>query len=560
MEKKISFSIVLISCLFLSQSLLAQLSSQEVESIDQLFSKHDNSASPGCIVGVIKDGKLVYAQGFGMANLQEKISMGPETEFCIGSMTKQFTAACIGLLVQNGKVSLDEDIRTYLPELSNFDQRITVRHLLHHTSGIRDYSVLMNMSGKRYQRFTTYEETLPYLQKQSSLNFAPNTKHLYSNSGFLLLQEMVRRVSGQSLQSFADQHVFGPLGMDDTFYNADIDRITTTKTLSYRKDRGEFIPIVDQSGGVSNELIQTTLIDLLAWDQNFYHGKVGGTSLLTMLQTPGILEHGDTINYAHGLELGSYKGIEFVTHGGGNLGFGSDMIRFPEHRTSIIVLSNSTSINQRSLMYRIADIVLESHLSQTPQSAVEPVPTISLSNAQLKKYGGHYWNTLINQHRVVYFEDGVLRYNRPDRYESRLVPVAEHTFRMLNGRNQQTATVVRFVLKENDSKELYVRVGSGPESYSYSFEEVQPTPRYLRQFEGTFYNEDLDLTLDAIFMNKRLFLVTKQKMRFRLGPVKADYFAYLDGGVTFIRDSDRILSGFVADVQRARGLHFRKVE
>ena len=213
--------LLLLLTFFCFPILHGQISNEQIKKIDQLFSKYKNPNSPGCMVGVIDDGEFIYTKGFGMANVQEQIPFTSDTEFCIGSITKQFVATCIGLLVEDGKVKLDEDIRTYLPEFSNYDQGITVRHLLHHTSGIRDYTTLKGIEGNYYKRFTTYEETTPLLKKQRALNFPPNTKQLYSNSGYLLLQEIVRRVSGQSLQAFAAENIFEPLKMNHTFFNVE---------------------------------------------------------------------------------------------------------------------------------------------------------------------------------------------------------------------------------------------------------------------------------------------------------------------------------------------------
>lgn len=545
---------------FCFSPVISQISVDQAKKIDQLFSEYNDPSSPGCVVGVIDKGQFVYAKGFGMANIKQGIAFTPNTEFCIGSITKQFTATCIGLLALEGKIDLDEDIRTYLPELSNYDHGITVRHLLHHTSGIRDYSGLMSILGKKYKSFITYEETLPLLQKQKVLNFLPNTKRIYSNSGYLLAQEMVRRVSGQSLQSFAEEHIFASLGMRQTFYNSDFARITSDKTTSYTKDReGNFIPIIEQSAGVSNELIQTTLRDLLAWDQNFYHYKVGSEALSKMLQSPAILENGDTVNYGFGLELGNYLGVKFVTHGGSNLGYVSEFVRFPEQRKSIIVFSNGPFFNVYSMVFRIADIVLKDQLTEIRPETV-PVPTIKLSNDSLKKYCGPYWNTQIDEPRYVYLKNDTIRYNRPDWYESPLVPIGNHSFKMLNSRDEQTASTVRFVLNESGKNELYLGTKNGAESLSYIFEEAKYRKKELSQFEGKYYSEEIDFTFEVTFMNKALNLITDTKKRYRLSPSKADYFKdRINRKIVFIRDEENNITGFTMDTTRVKKLFFQKV-
>ena len=556
-----TFLLILLSCICFSQS-IGQIPTDQAEKIDQLFAQYDNPNSPGCVIGVIDDGQFVYAKGYGMANIKEKLPFSPDTEFCIGSVTKQFTATCIGLLVQERKVNFEEDIRTYLPELSNYDQGITIRELLHHTSGIKDYTALNSIQEKTYRRFTTYQETLPLLQKQKTLNFSPNTKHLYSNSGYLLLQEIVRRVSGQSLQAFAKEHIFEPLNMNHSFYNTDFDRISSKNTNGYRIDSEEnIVPCVRQSAGISNELIQTTLKDLLLWDQNFYHHKVGGEALDKMLHTCGILENGDTINYASGLVIGNYSGIRSVNHSGGNLGYGSEIIRFPEHKKSIIVLTNAPLVNPVSMARKIADIVLEKEIKAAPKNQIEPVPTIHLSNSELKQYCAPYWNTSINQPRYVYFKNGTIRYNRPDNYESPLVPIGDHTFRMLNSKNEQTATTVRFVLKKDGTNELYVKTSKGEESFSYQFEEANYSKKDFKQFEGRFFSDEVDFSFEVKLMGKILYLITDQKARYKLNTLKADYFIdRANRRVTFSRDEAQKINGFTMDFQRAKGLFFQKMK
>ena len=552
-----SLLVLLFACW--ASNLLAQFTTVHEQQIDVLLEPYLQPNSPGCAVGVIQYGKLVYSKGFGLANIELGTPITPDTEFCIGSMTKQFTAMCIGLLVQAGKINLDDDIRSYLPEFAHYDQGVTIRHLLHHTSGIRDYGTLLSITGATYKRFTTYDETMPLLSRQLSLNFPPNTKHLYSNSGFLLLQEIVRRISGQSLQEFANETIFVPLNMNHSFFNADFNRLTNSQTISYwQNGDGTMIPFKEQVGGVSNELIQTTLKDLVNWDQNFYHSKVGGKEWIKMLQKPGVLESGDTINYAFGLQVGDYKGMQYVTHGGGNLGFGSDMIRFPEHQTTIIVLSNSTIVNQRALMYTIADIVLSKSLVE-PSSTYKPVSTVKLSKSELTQYCGPYWNTKIDEARFIYFRDDTIRYNRPDRYESPLVPIGNHEFKMLNRQNEQTASTVRFVLNNNAPNELFFRSADGSESYSYQFEEVKPTKNYLSQFEGTYTSNEIDFSFNVGYMDKKLYLITKEKLRNRLYPNMADHFIDQNNRkITFVRNSSDQITGFTMDLSRVKGLIFHK--
>src|SRR5262249_27030558 len=302
--------------------------------VDALFAKYNKPDSPGCALGVIKDGKLIYARGYGMANLEHNIPNGPQIVYDIGSMSKQFTAASILLLAAQGKLSLDDDVRKYIPELPAYQQPITIRHMLHHTSGMRDYAALFGLAGSNFEDASTDDDALKMIVRQKALNFTPGAEWLYSNSGYFLLSLIVKRASGKTLAEFAREQIFDPLGMKSTLYLDDHKRIVPRRATAYtaaeRANAGGSFQIemsnFEQTG---DGAVQSTIEDLLRWDQNFYQPKVGGQALLDQLQTVGALNNGQKLDYALGMYVDEYKGLRRVWHSGAWAGYRSNLTRFP---------------------------------------------------------------------------------------------------------------------------------------------------------------------------------------------------------------------------------------
>jgi len=329
--------------------------------VDALFEEWDRPTSPGCALGVIRDGALVYARGYGSANLERGTPITPTSVFYIASVSKQFTASAAVLLALDGRLSLDDDVRQYVPELPDYGSTITVRHLLTHTSGLRDYLSLMEYAGMSLEQPWEPADILALIARQEELNFAPGTQYLYSNTGYFLIPIIVERITGQPFRAFADERIFRPLGMRDSRFHDDYTRAVERRVLSYRADRDDdfeldFLEMFDQVG--SGGLL-TTVEDLARWDDSFYTGVVFGTEFLEALQTRGVLANGDTIRYALGLQISDYKSVRTVSHGGSMMGFRTHLLRFPDERFSVICLCNLGGIDPGGLAYRVADRYLE---------------------------------------------------------------------------------------------------------------------------------------------------------------------------------------------------------
>jgi CubicO group peptidase (beta-lactamase class C family) len=303
------------------------------EQVDKVFAKWDSTASPGCAVSVIKDGHIIYKRGYGMADLDHDVPITTETVFHVASISKQFTAASILLLAKEGKLSLDDDVRKYITELPDFGTRITLRHLIHHTSGLRDQWELLGLAGWRYSLdLITDDDVLELMSHQKELNFKPGERHVYCNTGYTLLAQVVKRVSGQSLREFTTARIFQPLGMQNTHFRDDHAEIVKHIAYGYvdgRAGDGYRLSVTnfDTVGATS---LLTTVEDLARWDENFYHPRVGDAELVKQQLQRGRLNNGKELDYAFGLQHGKYRGLPTVDHDGADAGYRADLLRFPE--------------------------------------------------------------------------------------------------------------------------------------------------------------------------------------------------------------------------------------
>ena len=380
-------TLALIVVYLLSSLATAALADSPEARVDAVFADLDNTHSAGCAAVVIHDGKTIYANGYGMANLDHGVPITPDTIFDIGSTSKQFTAAAIALLALDGRLSLDDDVRKHIPELPGYDKTITVRHLLHHTSGVRDYAALLTLSGIDDHDVLSYRDLVGLTARQKNLNFTPGDRHLYSNTGYILLAVIVERVSGQAFGEFVARRIFAPLGMDHSMVYEDRDRIVPHRATGY--SRGKDGPLrMDHYWNFAlggDGQIYTSVGDLALWDSNFYDPQVGGARFLEMMLTRGKLNNGESIDYALGLFRGDYRGLQTVSHGGAWGGFRAQFIRVPEHRFSVVVLCNLGTSGPGRRAHELIDIYLEEHLV-----AEEDIRVVAVDPGVLTPYEGQY--------------------------------------------------------------------------------------------------------------------------------------------------------------------------
>jgi CubicO group peptidase (beta-lactamase class C family) len=368
--------------------------------VDKVFAPWDSRQSPGCALGIYKDGAIAYERGYGMADLEHDVPIGPETPFYVGSVSKQFTAFAAALAIQQGKVGADDSVRKYFPELPEYANAITVRHLVHHTSGLRDFYTLLSIAGKRADDVYDNFSILRLAARQKELNFAPGTDYLYSNTGYALLASLVGRAAGTTFSAFVDANIFAPLGMTSSHVHDDDTRLVKGRAYGYSGTPGNALRLntsVAERVGAGG--VFSTVRDLIKWDENFYTGKVGGRALIEQVQSVGKLSDGKPLTYAWGLQIGRYRGQPIVEHGGSLVGYRAHLMRFPEHHFSVAVLCNLASTLPGGLARRVADIVIGSTLTG-PASGPGPGPAVTTSptrspvkaGTNLSLYAGRFYS------------------------------------------------------------------------------------------------------------------------------------------------------------------------
>jgi CubicO group peptidase (beta-lactamase class C family) len=367
--------------------------------VDEVFADLTKAGSPGCAVGVYRNGRVSYSKGYGLANIEEDVPITPQTVFDIGSTSKQFTATSILLLEKQGKLSVNDDVRKYIPELPDYGPKITILHLLNHTSGLRDYLTLMDLAGINTDSVTTDEDALQIITRQKALNFAPGSDWLYSNTGFFLLSIIVKRVSGKTLREFAAENIFSPLGMTHTQFRDDHTALIPNRAMAYdpKELKDGYTLNVSYFEQTGDGAVHTSVEDLLKWDENFYSGQVGGRDFLAELQEPGKLNSGKVLDYAKGLRIADYRGLHTVSHGGSWGGYRAELLRFPEQHFSVACLCNRGDAATTRRAHQVADIYLGGLMKakeekKTVSKEASEKKEIALSAEQLRGYTGEYWS------------------------------------------------------------------------------------------------------------------------------------------------------------------------
>ncbi len=410
------------------------------EQVDKLFSKVDNQSSPGAAVAILKDGEVIYSRGYGMGNLEYDISITPGTIFHVASVSKQFTAYAIAQLAEEGYLSLDDDVRLHMPEFPDFGEIITLRHLIHHTSGLRDQWELLAMAGWRLDDVITREHILKMLQHQRKLNFTPGEEYLYSNMGYTVLAEVVERVTGQSFQEWTDENIFKPLGMYNTHFHNDHRHIVPNRAYSYAPLReGGFQKSVLNYANAGATSLFTTVEDLALWLKNFNSHTIGNENVIDTMHRRGRLNDGENIEYAFALQITDYRGTPLVGHGGADAGFRSYAGRFPEHNFAVIVLSNLSTIVPQRVALDIADIFLGDSLGpmeintglrpRRRQDADTPAnKNYSPTQQQLLQYTGRYYSEELGTFYTIELRNGSLIATHRRHSDIELTPIINDWF------------------------------------------------------------------------------------------------------------------------------------
>ncbi len=532
--------------------------------VDAVFREYDRSDSPGCALGVFRDGRIEYARGYGMANLELGIANSPQTVFDIGSTSKQFTALAIHLLAREGKLSLDDDVRRWVPEVPDYGRKITLLNLLHHTSGLRDYIELMELQGLRPEDLTTERDSLAILSLQKAANFAPGEEHLYCNSGYFLLSVVVKRASGQSLREFAADRIFGPLGMRHSQFNDSHTRIIPGRATGYSVDAaGGFGIDMSDWEQTGDGAVLTTIEDLFRWDRNFYDPKVGDRRLLDEMLEPGVLNNGRKLAYASALVVGKHRGLPTVSHGGSWAGYRAQLLRFPEQRLSVACLCNLGEANPSSLARQVAEVYLGAWMTAPEPKIAAKEPggrRLVLSPAELERLTGAYRDPAFGPMVVLSVHEQEL-VGKTGRRGFTLVPIANARFRLegLPG-GRREAVFVATGGAARPRMDVTTTLEDG-EIERESFEPVDPwspTASELASMAGTYASAELDTTWRLAVVDGGLVIRHRGLPEKGLTPTIADHFTLDRMELAFQRDGAQRITGFTLGESRVKGIVFRK--
>jgi CubicO group peptidase (beta-lactamase class C family) len=536
-----------------------QVNDSLAKRIDRVFSEWDKTNSPGCSIAVVKKGKVVYTRGYGMSNLEYSIAITPASIFHVASLSKQFTAAAIQRLAQEGKLSLNDDIRKYIPEVPDFGARITLANLMHHTSGLRDQWDLQALAGWRDGDLITEDDVLEMMQRQQGLNFRPGEEYLYCNTGYTLLGVVVRRVTGVTLRRYADSVFFQPLGMSSTHFHNDHTEIVPNRTSAYVKDGGRWaidIPVFDTYGATS---LFTTVGDLAKWDENFYTATVGGRAFIDAMLQPGEFNNGAVQNYASGLALGEYRGRRTVEHSGSDAGYRANFLRIPEEHFSVIVLANLGEINTANLCRRVADLFLPAPGGASSggegagggASAGEAVSPVIVDTVTAARWAGDYFDPVTKTRIKVDVNGATLVNSSILTVNGNILRASSDSVFAFNGteyRFRATGDNVGLVVHSNGMRDRELE----------KVKKVTVSLKGMEEFAGTYYSKELDVKYTVFMKDYTLRVRAPRYEALELMPYIRDVFTgpFL---MEFERDKKGKVAGFRVSTGRSRNIRFEKI-
>jgi CubicO group peptidase (beta-lactamase class C family) len=531
--------------LALGTTLRCLAADDDPQRVDRVFSAYDQPGSPGCALGVIRDGSFIYRKAYGSASLELEVPLSPQSVFYMGSVSKQFTAASVVLAAEQGFLSLDDDVRKYIPELPDYGHPITLRQMLHHTSGLRDFLTLVALSGREAGDLHSEAEIIDLIARQRALNNPPGEEFLYSNSNYYLLGVVIKRATKKSLAEFAAENIFRPLGMTHTRYYDDHTLVLPRRVAAYDPgSNGSFL--VDWSTGydiVGAGGLMSSVDDLLLWDRNFYENKLGKGTLLKQMHTRGVLNNGQQISYALGLELASYRGLPIVEHEGGLYGYRTSLLRFPEQHFTVICLCNLSTTAPSNLARRVADVFLESSLAAEPgqqssgdKSFPDPTP-----------FAGKY----LDPHKHFVYSFTVSGGNLMA-WGANLPRVGANQFKDLG-----TGTIT--FAGSGDSMQATLEMDGQAFFAGQRIQEQHPSDTDLAAYTGRYKSMEILATYTLALRNGTLLLQNNWAPEVKLIPIAPDEFeSEALGTFLFHRDRNHRVDGLNVFTVNARNVGFEK--
>lgn len=521
--------------------------------VDRVFERFDAEHSPGAAVLVVREGEVLFRKGYGRANIEHEVPVTSATVFDIASVSKQFAGFAIATLVEQGLIGLEDDIHKHLPELPDFGETITVDHLVHHTSGIRDWPGTLAVAGWRMDDVISFDQILTMARHQQDLNFTPGAEYSYSNTGYNILAALVERVTGRTFRQWTDENIFQPLGMTHTHFQDDHAETVPNRARGYQPVEGGHRNAPNGLTALGSSSLFTSADDLAKWVMNFDDGRVGGKAVIDRMRQRGVLNDGERIAYAFGQSVGQYRGLETWSHSGSWAGFRTYLLRVPEHRFGVVILSNAGNYNPAGAARALTDIYLEQPGPPEEDSEERGADSeVTVPGNLLDEYVGTYrlgvgWLVTITR-------DG-----------DQLITQATNEDRV----PMNAVSLSRFFVPAYGASITFGRNASGDVDHAtyraIRAPRVEPytaTTAELEEYEGEFYSEELATSYWITVRDGELVANHRRHGDIRLIPSLRDEFRgdqWFFQGVEFDRDANGAVTGLRVSNGRSRNLRFKAV-
>lgn len=529
--------------------------------VDSLMAEYDRDGSPGAAIGVIRGGEATFAKGYGMADLGHAVPITAETKFNLGSAAKQFMAFAFALLESRGELSLDDPVSEYLPEWPEFEQRVTLRHLLTHTSGYREAYGTLTLAGRIPGRdYMSRDEALEVVRRQPELEFPAGSEWKYNSTAWIILAEAAERVTGEPMAAWMQENVFGPLEMEHTAIESRVGQVISGAAYSYTGNREDGFRMEWSNRAIFGAAeVYTTVRDLARWFRNFRTGELGGPAVQEAMRERFVLTGGDTTDYSLGLFIDEHRGLRRIGHGGSHAGFRAQLSYYPELDAGVVVMSNHGRMSSGRMANRIAEFAFEEHMApeESPEQGAPPAPpgaataeAVSLDSAALAAYAGTY-RSEDGQVYDVEAEDGGLEVEG----QIVLTPVSDSVFRA-----EGPPVIVAFHQDEAGTVSgATVWEGEETSSLRRVVEPWDPPPAELEAYTGRYYSPELETIYTLRVRDGRLISEHRWNGTFRYQPTGRGEFQGRPGPtLRFERNRVGLVTGFCASVGRTEDVWFAK--
>jgi CubicO group peptidase (beta-lactamase class C family) len=532
--------------LFATVAIQAQPLKDTSQRIDQLF-EGMSTATPGGVLSISRQGTVLYQKAFGMADLEHNVINTTETIFEAGSVSKQFTAASVLLLVKEGKIGLKDDIRKYFPDFPDYGYIITVEHLLHHTSGLRDWGSVAAIGGwPRGTRKYTPAHVKEIIWRQKQLNFTPGSEYSYSNSNYSMLVFLIEKVSGETLQQFTSEHLFIPVGMTHTRWRDNYNAIVPGRAIAYGKEEAVYEQNMPFENTFGHGALLTTVGDLEKWNRRWTNNALG-IDINKLQETKGILNNGKEISYACGVVVNTINGTKEISHTGATAGYRALLVYYPEKEISVAYLSNDAGAQLGKINSTVSELLIgKQPMIKKDENAVG----ISVTKESLMEKVGLYKHIRIGDVEELALINDSLGVKES---KMKLIPLAENRF-------TRDGFVWQFPAGETKPRSMLLQSPGGDTATYVRVNPFRGNERDLNEFTGTYKSEEADVTVDVIMKAGKLNILVHPDTYIKLEPAFADGF--FDEDMSFyqaVRNAKKKITGFTVSVSRVRNLLFTKI-